>query len=138
VFPDAVPALRRARAAGLAVAVLTDGDEDQQRSKLDRLDLSPDVDLLLASSVLPAGKPDARAFLAAAALGGAQTSEVLMVGDSLADDVRGAQDVGIDAVLVDRQDRHPESARPSGTDPGRADAHALSRFSRGRRPRLRP
>lgn len=70
-FPDTVPALQRLRAAGLALAVLTNGDDAQQRRKLDRTGLSDAVDLVVASSTLPAAKPDPRAFLSVVtALGG--------------------------------------------------------------------
>ncbi|MBL7502174.1 HAD family hydrolase [Frankia sp. CNm7] len=106
-FDDAVPALRRARAAGLTVAILTNGDEDQQRLKLSRLGLNDEIDLLIASSMLPMGKPDPLAFGSALDLLGTAAEEVLMVGDSLEKDVLGAVNVGIEAVLVDRADAHP-------------------------------
>ncbi|MEV6596184.1 HAD family hydrolase [Actinoplanes sp. NPDC051346] len=107
VFDDSVPALRRARAAGLSVAVLTNGDEGQQRRKLDRLGLDAEIDLMVASSMLPAGKPDPRAFQHALALLGCDAAEALMVGDSLSKDVLAARAVGLPAVLVDRGDEHP-------------------------------
>lgn len=103
VFDDAVPALRRARAQGLTIAVLTNGEESQQRRKLDRLALSAEIDLLVASSMLPAGKPDPRAFRRTVALLGIDPAGALMVGDSLEKDVRGAQAAGLSAVLLDRE-----------------------------------
>jgi FMN phosphatase YigB (HAD superfamily) len=42
-----------------------------------------------------------------------------MVGDSLADDVQGARALGLRAILVDRDDRHPE------VDERVADLYAL-------------
>lgn len=110
VFEDAVPALRRARAAGLPVAVLTNGEESQQRRKLDRLGLTDEIDLLVASSMVPAGKPDPRAFGHAVDLIGVAAGEALMVGDSLPIDVLGARAAGLMAVLLDREDAH------AGTD----------------------
>lgn len=101
-FADAVPALRRAAAAGLAVAVLTNGDEEQQRRKVSRVGLAGEIGLLVASSVLPAGKPDVRAFRHTADLLGVEPASVLMVGDSLPKDVLGARAAGWDAVLLDR------------------------------------
>ncbi len=106
-FHDAVPALRRARAAGLAVGVLTNGDAAQQRAKAERTGLAPEIDVLVASSELPAGKPDPHAFLHAVRLLGIAAAEALMVGDSLSDDVRGAVSAGLPAVLLDRHGRHP-------------------------------
>ena len=106
VFEDSVPTLRRARAAGLAVAVLTNGQESQQRRKLDRLCLGAEIDLLVASSTLDAGKPDRRAFQHTVELLGVDASEALMVGDSLQQDVQGARAAGLMAVLLDRTDAH--------------------------------
>lgn len=105
-FPDAAPAIERARNAGLAVGVLTNGDEAQQRAKLDRIGLSTLVDVVVASSTLPAGKPDRRAFAAVLGHLRAEPSDALMVGDSLAHDVHGAMAAGLWAVLVDRHGRH--------------------------------
>ncbi|MFC3740233.1 HAD family hydrolase [Paractinoplanes deccanensis] len=112
VFDDAVPALRRAREAGLVVAVLTNGEEGQQRRKLDRLGLLSEVDLLVASSSLPAGKPDRRAFRHAVGRMGVGAGEVLMVGDSLHKDVLGARAAGLEAVLLDRADVHAGAGVP--------------------------
>lgn len=105
-FEDAVPALRRARAAGLTVGVLTNGDEEQQRSKLQKLGLEDEIDYLIASSMLPAGKPDLRAFQYAVHRVGVGAREALMVGDSLEKDVRGALSAGLNATLLDRYDAH--------------------------------
>ena len=112
-FDDAVPALRRARAAGLTVAVLTNGDEAQQRRKLDRTGLATEVDVLLASSALPAAKPDPRAFRAATGRLGVEPAGALMVGDSLGTDVRGALAAGLSAVLLDRRGAHPGAGVPT-------------------------
>ncbi|XVU27380.1 HAD family hydrolase [Actinoplanes sp. CA-054009] len=118
LFDDAVPALRRARAAGLTVAVFTNGEEGQQRRKLERLGLAPEVDLLVSSSMLPAGKPDPRAFLHAVARVGVDASRALMVGDSLRKDVLGARAAGLAAVLLDRAGLHTgvEGARVTSLD----------------------
>ena len=113
-FPDAGPALRRVAAAGLAVAVLTNGDEEQQRRKLARVGLAGDVGLLVASSVLPAGKPDVRAFRHTAGLLGVEPGSVLMVGDSLPKDVLAARAAGWDAVLVDRDDAYAGDVAAAG------------------------
>jgi putative hydrolase of the HAD superfamily len=107
-FDDAVPALRRARSAGLAVAVLTNGDQDHQRFKLKKLRLVDEIDLLISSSMLPAGKPDPRAFGHAIDRVAVEPNEALMIGDSLEKDVRGALSAGLNAVLLDRHDEWPD------------------------------
>lgn len=105
-FDDAVPTLERLRADGLRLGVLTNGDEDQQRDKLDRTGLTDHVDVLIASSTLPFGKPHPLAYSAAVERLGVRPEEVLMVGDSLDKDVRGALAAGLRAVLLDRTGVH--------------------------------
>ena len=102
LFDDAVPALRRARSAGLAVAIFTNGNEDHQRQKLRLLGLEDEADALIASSSLPTGKPDPSAFHGALERVGVQASEALMIGNSIEKDVRGALRAGLEAILLDR------------------------------------
>jgi putative hydrolase of the HAD superfamily len=109
VFDDAVPALRRARQAGLAVVVLTNGDETHQRFKLDKLGLADEIDVMVSTSSLPASKPDPIVFLHAVRAAGVTAADAVMVGNSLDKDVRGALAAGLDAVLLDRQDVHPDA-----------------------------
>ena len=68
--------------------------------------LQDEVDALIASSALPVGKPDPRAFRAALEWVGAEAAETLMIGNSLDKDVRGALRAGLQAVLVDRRGEH--------------------------------
>lgn len=110
IFPDAIPAMRRARAADRPVVILTNGDRAQQMRKLDGFALSSEVDAIICSSDLPFGKPHAAAFLAATRDLGFSEDESLMVGDSLANDYQGAIDFGMRAVLVDRSGAHRDSA----------------------------
>ncbi|GAA1608986.1 HAD family hydrolase [Actinoplanes couchii] len=112
-FDDALPTLRRFRDAGLTVAVLTNGDEDQQRDKLERTGLAGAVDVLVASSALPAGKPDPRAFRHAVDLLGVVPEQAVMIGDSLEKDVRGALAAGLSAILLDRSGAHPDAGVPT-------------------------
>lgn len=108
-FPDAAPALRRARAAGLRVGVLTNGEEGMQAAKLERGGLAGLVDVMVASSTLPWSKPDKRSFHAACERLGCTPTRTLMVGDSLPLDVHGAREAGLPAVLLDRYDAHADA-----------------------------
>lgn len=107
LFDDAVPALRRARSAGLLVAVFTNGHEDHQRQKLQLLGLEDEVDALIASSSLPIGKLHPEAFRGVLERVGAQAEEAMMIGNSLDKDVHGALRIGLQAILVDRRGEHP-------------------------------
>lgn len=106
---DGVPTLRRVRDAGLRTVVLTNGDDDHQRLKLDLTGLAAEVDLHVSTSTLPASKPDPRAYLLTCERAGIAPTEALMVGNSLARDVLGPIEAGLDAVPLDRHDAHPEA-----------------------------
>ncbi|MFF0268001.1 HAD family hydrolase [Kribbella sp. NPDC004536] len=112
VYGDVVPALRAVRGAGLGAVVLTNGNTAHQRFKLDRMGLTAEIDDLITGDDLPATKPDPRAFAYALERVGASPDQVMMVGDSLENDVRGAQAAGIHAVLIDRNDRHAQADVP--------------------------
>lgn len=53
-------------------------------------------------------KPEADVFETVLSEIEVEPDEAVMVGDSLPDDVQAAEELGIDAILVDREDRHPE------------------------------
>ncbi|GAA4080434.1 HAD family hydrolase [Nocardioides kongjuensis] len=111
-FDDAAAAISRARAAGLPVGILTNGELPIQTEKLRRTGLLRSDVPVFASSALPAAKPDPRSYLTACASLGADPAATLMVGDSLRHDVVGAQRAGLQARLLDRHGRH--DARRSG------------------------
>lgn len=103
LFDDAIPALRRASDAGLAVAILTNGDRSQQLRKVERFHLDDEIDLLVCSSELPAGKPDPRAYAAVLGPFGAVPEESVMIGDSHEADYHGALRFGMHAIHLDRR-----------------------------------
>ena len=105
-FDDAAATIDRARAAGIPVGILTNGEHAIQTEKLRRTGLLRDDVPVFASSALPAAKPDPRSYLTACARLGAEPSATLMVGDSLRHDVVGAQRAGLQARLLDRYGRH--------------------------------
>ncbi|WP_427893181.1 HAD family hydrolase [Kribbella sp. GL6] len=112
VYDDAVPALRAVRAAGLGAVVLTNGNTAHQTYKLERMGLTAEIDELITGEQLPAPKPDPRAFAYALERVGAGPEGVVMVGDSLENDIRGARAAGIRAVLIDRKDAHADVGVP--------------------------
>lgn len=107
-FPDAVPALRRVREAGLLAAVLTNGEHAHQRLKLERVGLVDEVDQVFTSDEFALGKPDPAAFLGTCSRLGVEPGEALMVGDSVVADFEGALGAGLGAVLLDRHGAHPD------------------------------
>jgi putative hydrolase of the HAD superfamily len=105
LFEDALPVLEELRAAGLRIAVVSNGIRDLTEFVAHhRLDVDAVVDSRSHGRV----KPHPTIFQAALDLLGVAAAEAVMVGDSLEEDVEGARALGMRAILVDRDDRHPD------------------------------
>ena len=99
--PPGVPeALDRLRAAGLALAVVSNAD-GRIEGLLRDVDLLRRVDLVLDSGLLGFEKPDPRIFREALRRTGADPATTVHLGDYYEIDVVGARAAGIGAVLVD-------------------------------------
>ncbi len=66
------------------------------------------VDAVLTSRAHGKTKPHETIFLRMLELLGVAPGEAAMVGDTIEDDIDGARAVGMQAVLVDREGRHPD------------------------------
>jgi putative hydrolase of the HAD superfamily len=65
---------------------------------------------VIVSAIVGAVKPDPRIFHIAIEEAGVPPSKILYVGDNVVDDIEGANNVGIDAVLINRPGREPSVA----------------------------
>lgn len=101
IFPDVEPVLRGVRARGLHVGVISNWDA-RLRPLLDALGLSARLDSVTVSCELRCEKPRAEIFRAALQAANITAREALHVGDALEEDVRGAEAIGMGAVLIDR------------------------------------
>lgn len=106
---DDVAALDALRNRGVFVGVITNGADDarpdSQRTKAERLGLLGSVDGFWASDAMGYRKPDPRAFAPALAAADCAAAESLFVGDSLANDIAGANAAGLRSVLLARDER---------------------------------
>lgn len=100
--PGAAALLRAVRAAGAAVVIVTNNIIAEQRMKLDRIGLSPLVDVLMTSEEAGVQKPDPRIFQAALASVDARAQDAVMLGDAWKADVEGALASGIRPVWFNR------------------------------------
>jgi putative hydrolase of the HAD superfamily len=100
-YPDAAPALRGLRAAGIRTVVVSNWDASLHE-RLTETGLAVLVDGALASAEVGAAKPAGAIFEAALELAGAAPEEVWHVGDTVEADVVGARDAGLTPVLIDR------------------------------------
>jgi len=104
-YPDAVPALRAARARGIRVVVASNWDASL-RDTLGALGFGDCLDGVVTSAEVGAPKPARAVFERALELaGGVSPDRALHVGDSLEEDIAGARAAGIPAVLVARDGR---------------------------------
>jgi putative hydrolase of the HAD superfamily len=100
-YPDAEPALRSLRRAGLRLVVVSNWDVSL-RDRLEETGLAPLVDGAVASAGFGRAKPDPAIFARALELAGVPAAAALHVGDSPVEDVEGARAAGLRAVLVVR------------------------------------
>jgi HAD superfamily hydrolase (TIGR01549 family) len=105
LFDDVVPALDDLRARGLKIGLLSNTARDLEAFVEHH---SLEVDAVLTSRAHGKTKPHGSIFLRILELLGVEAEEAAMVGDTVEDDVEGARAVGMQAVLLDRDDRHPE------------------------------
>jgi putative hydrolase of the HAD superfamily len=110
VFPDVEDTLREARARGWHVGVLSNWDE-RLRALLGELGLAQHFDSMTISCEVGVEKPNAEIFLAALRAAGVTASLAVHVGDCYEEDQRGAEAVGMDAILLDRQGRGADGIR---------------------------
>lgn len=85
----------------VAIGVLTDGAEEQQRDELAATGIGDLVDVVCTSERIGVAEPDRRAFERVADELGVPTAACLFVGDDPDRDVVGARAAGMRAVLVD-------------------------------------
>jgi putative hydrolase of the HAD superfamily len=111
-YPDARPALIRARRAGARIVVVSNWDVSLAEV-LERVGLAPLVDAVVTSAAVGAAKPAPAIFAHALGLAGVDAEHALHIGDSLDEDIRGASGCGIPAVLL-RRDAGPATPAPDG------------------------
>ena len=105
LFEDALPVLEELRASALRIGLVSNGIRDLTEFVAHhRLDVDAIVDSRSHGRV----KPHPTIFKAALELLGVAPAEAVMVGDSLEEDVEGARALGMRAILVDREERHPD------------------------------
>jgi putative hydrolase of the HAD superfamily len=107
LFDDVLPVLADLRARGLKVGLLSNTARDLELFVAHH---ALEVDAVLTSRVYGKTKPHEAIFRRMLELLEAVPGEAVMVGDSIEDDVEGARAVGMRAVLLDRDGRHPEIA----------------------------
>jgi HAD superfamily hydrolase (TIGR01662 family) len=100
--PDAIAALR---SAGLRIGLVSNSARDVREFARHH---GLEVDAGISSFHHGRTKPHASIFRAVLDLLGVEAEEAVMVGDTIVDDIEGAQALGMRAILVDRGSVEPE------------------------------
>jgi putative hydrolase of the HAD superfamily len=101
-YDDAAPALSGLRDRGLRLVCVSNWDYALPEV-LTECGLAGLLDGIVTSAAVGATKPDAAIFAAALEVAGCDASAALHVGDSQREDIKGATDAGIRALLIDRE-----------------------------------
>ena len=105
LYEDALPVLEELRRARLGIGLVSNGIRDLTEFVAHhRLDVDAIVDSRSHGRV----KPHPTIFQAALVALGVTPEDAVMVGDSLEEDVEGARALGMRAILIDREERHPD------------------------------
>lgn len=122
--PQAVPTLDALRSRGLRVGLCSNAPYriPSMHAQLRRVGLAGHLDAITFSGQVGWRKPSPRIMEAAAAAVGSPPAEIVMVGDSVSDDVAGARGAGMQAVLL----RRPGAAAPPDLDPPIVSIDSLS------------
>ena len=95
------------------IAIVTNGLESVQRSRLMRSTIHPLITELIISEEVGAAKPHRAYFDAAfARTGNPPKEDVLIIGDSLTSDMQGGLDYGIDTCWYNPTDEHKPEGLP--------------------------
>lgn len=103
-----IETLRALRERGVHVGMVSNIDDDQLAHLVALGELEEVFDSLLSSEAAGSCKPDPKIFAEALRRAGCQAEEALFIGDTLAQDVAGANRAGMRSVLLwHRDDREP-------------------------------
>ena len=101
LFPEAEKILGILQKRGTRLALLTNGAAIEQRTKITRFGLNCYFPVCLVEGELGFGKPDRRVFEMGLAKLNVKANQAWMVGDDLARDIAGAQQLGIYSIWYD-------------------------------------
>ena len=101
LFPGAVETLASLRSRGVKLGLITNGDSEGQRLKINTFELAAYFDCILIEGENGFGKPEPEVYELALKRLGIGPEEAWMVGDNLVWDIEAAQKAGIKAIWVD-------------------------------------
>jgi putative hydrolase of the HAD superfamily len=105
IYSDVAGTLDALERSGYRLGIVSNWDSSLP-ALLEGLGLARRFEAIVVSAVEEVGKPDAEIFRRACVRLGVAPQEALHVGDAPREDYEGARAAGLQALLLDRQDRH--------------------------------
>lgn len=109
LFDDVIPTLDALASRGTPLGILSNYSINLE-DVLRQVGVHHYFDFFIVSAIAGVEKPDPRIFDLTARAANYPPAEIVYIGDSIFHDIDGARRAGMDAILVDRQNRHPDFA----------------------------
>ncbi len=102
-FPETLKTLEALKQKGIKLALLSNTDGFSVEPILEKYDLAKYFDVIILSYKTGFLKTDKKSFELVLKGLGLEKEDAIMVGDSMQSDIKGAENAGIKAVLIDRK-----------------------------------
>lgn len=102
LFEDALPLIDELSLRSEKIGIITNGNVERQRKKLERTGILNRFDAVIVSAAYGFAKPDPRIFHEACAILSARPEQSFHIGDNTSADVAGAAGAGLSAIWLDR------------------------------------
>lgn len=103
LFPETIPTLIYLKSQGYHLGVISNGITIKQWEKLIRLGLHHFFDEVITSEEAGVEKPDVKIFEQALSKMGCKAENSIMIGNKFSEDIKGAINSGMDAILVNSE-----------------------------------
>ena len=109
LFPDTLPILNRLQERDIPMGIVSNYGT-HLLDLLPKLEIFDYFNFIIVSAIVGTTKPDPKIFEMAIEEAGVLPRQILYIGDNPVDDVQGANNLGIDALLINRPGREPATA----------------------------
>ena len=108
LFPDSLPVLKELKRNGYPLAILSDAQKVFCLEEGEMLGLNQFFNYFVLSTYFGFRKPDPRLFTIACTLLNTTPAEAVYIGNDPGTDVKGAKQIGMQAILLDREQKNKD------------------------------
>ncbi len=107
-YPDVITVLKSLHNRKYKIGLLTAGTTTSYTETLKQFDMLKYFDFIAGEDTTNIPKPNPAAYSYVINKAGCKSEEILFVGDNLINDYEGPRKSGMKAILIDRENEHPE------------------------------